>query len=121
MYKSLYKCTKVHKMYNDSPKPICTELKVLKIKQIFKLEVAKIMNRIYFKQTTSNHNSNHNSKSLQQYIAIPPVHLLLTCSLSRSLEPQNYSKLFFIKEFILSGILFQRKVEPNHFPNSNVL
>jgi len=36
--------------WNDSPNPLYNELNVLKIEQIFKIEVAKIMHRIYFKQ-----------------------------------------------------------------------
>jgi len=36
--------------WNDSPNPFYKELNILIIEQIFKLEVAKIMHRIYFKQ-----------------------------------------------------------------------
>jgi len=37
---------------------------------------------------------------------------MLSIPHSRSLKPQNYSTLFFIKELV-SGMLFQTKLEPN--------
>jgi len=71
------------------------------------------MHRIYFNNNLKS--ESNTSENLQQSIPILPIHLHLKCPLSSSLELQNYS-ILFIKELI-SGILFQTKLEPNHLPN----
>jgi len=95
--------------WNDSPNPFYKELKVFKIELIFKLEVAKIMHRIYFKQQPQTRTQNFKKSST--------VHFYST----RSSTSHMFSiPLFIISKLqhtvlykvLISGILFQTKLEP---------